>query len=185
LLADALKKYPGEINLYKDLIDFYTRQNRRKEAEVLCGKAASLIDINVGNIEDYLPIGVQAFQFGLLDEAGKIFKKVSEAKPWSGYIVNNLASVYHAEKNYHEAEKHYKMAIKKQSSNPVYYYNLGNLYYDMKEKDKAIASYKKALGFEESYSDAWYNLGFVHKESGNFKEAELCFSKVRIIESRR
>ena len=182
LLLETLKKYPGEINLYKDLINLYMSQKRKKEAQVLCRDAAYLIGINLGNIEDYLPIGVQAFQLGLMDDAEKIFKKVSREKPWSGYVLNNLASVYHAKKNYLEAEKYYKQAIEKQLSNPAYYYNLGNLYYAMNEKDKAISNYERAIDFEENYADAWHNLGLVYKEKGSVMQADLCFRKVRIIE---
>jgi tetratricopeptide (TPR) repeat protein len=181
LLEGALGKYPGELSLYKDLIEIYIRQDHVKKAKGLCEKAASLADVNVGNIEDYLPIGIQAFQLGLLDVAGGIFEKLAEAKPWSGYVASNLASVYHAEKNYAEAEKYYKMAIKIQPANPFYCYNLGNLYYNAGEKDKAAASYREALGLDENFADAWYNLGYVSEEIGDFKEAERCYRKLKAL----
>ncbi|GEM_PF-5261502 len=182
LVLNALKKQPSEVNLYKTLIDFYIKKNRTREARSLCKKAANLIEVGVGDIDDYLPIAVQSFKLNLFGEAKTIFKRAWRQKPWSVYVLNNLASVYHAEKKHKLAEKYYKLAIKKEPENPVYHYNLGNLYYAMNEKKKAISEYEKAIDLDAGYSDAWYNVGYVYKEIGEKKKAESCFEKVRELE---
>ncbi|MDD2806607.1 MAG: tetratricopeptide repeat protein [Elusimicrobiales bacterium] len=182
LLTGALRNYPGDIPLYVDLIDLYLGRRMIREAADLCVRAVALVDINAGSSEDYMAIGIQAFRLGLLKEAERVFAKVAGLRPWSGYVANNLASVYHADKNYPLAEKYYRLAIENQPSNPVYYYNLGNLYYNMGDTGKAVESFTKTVELDKNYADAWHNLGYVYKASGNFEEADRCFRKVTELE---
>lgn len=182
LLKDAIKRHPEDINLYSGLIDLYLKQDRTYEAREFTKKAAKLIDLNVGELNDYMLVAIESFQLKLFDYALNIFKRIYEKRPYSVFVINNIASVYHAKKDYANAEKYYKLAIEKDPKNPFFYYNLANLYYDINEKDKAILNYEKAIELDNTYSNAWYNLGVVYREKGESKKAEECFAKVREIE---
>ncbi|MBU4122180.1 tetratricopeptide repeat protein [bacterium] len=182
MLVEALKRFPDKIDFYRVLIGFYTERGKTEEARSLCKNVTALLSLGVGDIDDYLPIGMQTFQLGLLAESEKIFRYAFEKMPWSSYIANNLASLCRAKKDYAEAVRYYEIAIKKQPSNPVYYYNLGNLYDDTEKPVAAISSYKKAIDIAENYGDAWYNLGMVYEKAGNLKEANQCFKMVAKIE---
>lgn len=182
MLTGAAERYPSDLGVHTDLSDIYARQRRGKEAVETILKAVSLVEVDEGAVDDYLTVGLQAFRLGLMRAAETSFRKVSEARPWSAFVLSNLASVYHAEKRYAEAEKYFRSAIEKDPSNPAYHYNLGNLYYNIGAKEKAASSYRIATTLEENYADAWYNLGVLHKERGEFEEAERCFNRARRIE---
>jgi len=182
LLAVTLEKHPAELILYRDLVEINLRREKVEEARALVLKAVRMVEAGAGSLDDYLPVGVQAFQFGLLKEAAFVFVKVAEARPWSAYVLSNLAAVYHAAKNYPEAERYYAEAINRDPSNPVYYYNLGNLYYNIGAKDKALPVYGRAVELDGNYADAWYNLGVVQRDLGNQAEADRCFGTARALE---
>jgi tetratricopeptide (TPR) repeat protein len=67
--------------------------------------------------------------------------------------VQNIAAIYFERKQYDEAEKYMKLAIKLNPSAALYS-NLGIIYKDASKKDQAKQMFEKALEIDPAYDTA-------------------------------
>lgn len=71
--------------------------------------------------------------------------------------------------------------LAEQENTPDAYARYGYLTYYLEKKEKAYSFLKKALDKQPNLSTPWLLIGNIYKETGNEKEAELCFKKYNLL----
>lgn len=90
-----------------------------------------------------------------------------------------------AAKQYEEARDYFKMAIRKDSKNPVLYNKLGLTYLRMSDLKNAESSFQKAAKRNSKYADAVNNIGAVYYMRKNYAGASKYFKKAVALEETR
>ena len=93
----------------------------------------------------YNKLGVAQEHMFLYAQARASFEQALRMDPKFADACNNLATVFHSQREYRQAEKLYKRAIHLQARNADAYQNLGTLYYGRGQFSKGDAAYRRAL----------------------------------------
>ena len=123
-------------------------------------------------------LGAAKQGLGILAEASRAFKKVTELNPSYPDGFNNLGVALEGEGKLEEAIKAYNQAI---ALNPDYaeaYYNMGNALECQLNIKKAIEAYQKAVFIKPDYCDAHFNMGLTFKAQGKLENAIDAYKKV-------
>jgi tetratricopeptide (TPR) repeat protein len=105
--------------------------------------------------------------------ARKMYREAIEQyrkMPQTAVILNKLGIAYHQLMDFRTAERHYKMALKKNPKYPEASNNLGTIYYANRSYRKAVNQYKKALKLSPESASIYSNLGtayFARKQYEN------------------
>ncbi len=90
-----------------------------------------------------------------------------------------------AAKQYEDARDYFKLAIRKDSKNPVLYNKLGLTYLRMNDLRSAESSFQKAVKRNSKYADAVNNIGAVYYMRKNYGNATKHFKKAVALEETR
>ena len=99
-------------------------------------------------------IGVAYHHMFDLTDAKKYYMRALQLKPNYAEAINNLASIYEAEKNYKQAERLYRKAIKLNPNSPLFYSNLGTSYFFEGNAKKGAEAYRRAFELDPNVFEA-------------------------------
>lgn len=83
-----------------------------------------------------------------LDIAKLQYEKALQLNPKYAEALNNLATVYYGQQNYHKAEKYYHKAIHLKPNAATFYSNLGTAYFADHDYKRGIKAYRKAFSLD-------------------------------------
>jgi len=112
-----------------------------------------------------------------MDEALKIFKKLTLLKPQRVEGWNNLGIVQHAIGEDNAALDSFKNVLDLEPDNAGALLNIGNCYAKKAMTDQAVEFFLKAVGVRPDFADAWFNLGNAYCAAKDFKKALHAFEK--------
>lgn len=130
--------------MYRDAIDMY---REGPETAVLANK-----------------IGIAFHQLLLLDLAKKNYQHAMKLNPRYPEAINNLGTIYYAEKNYKRAIKYYKRAIKVGTPSASIYANLGAAYFGRRDYKRATLYYSQALKLDPDVFEHHSTFGTLMQE---------------------
>ena len=124
----------------------------------------------------YFEIANELTNVGELKEAILFYEKAVEINELPLYLLG-LGALYIHEKQYDNAEKILKRAVRLEPQNPAIHNNLGVIYIEKKEYNKAIRKYEKAIELKPDFADAYFNLGLVYRLNGKLNKVQEFFEK--------
>jgi tetratricopeptide (TPR) repeat protein len=80
-----------------------------------------------------------------LKTAKKYYEKASKMNPQYAEAINNLGTVFYAQKSYRRAVKQYEKALEYSPDSASIYSNLGTAHFARKKYEDAVVAYQKAL----------------------------------------
>ena len=104
-----------------------------------------LTTLDGGNAAYYNKLGIAYHQLQELGPAKKAYQKAVQLKPQYPEVINNLAAVQYAQKDYRGAILTYLKALELSPGDAVIYSNLGTAYFAYKKFEYAMNSYRYAL----------------------------------------
>jgi Tfp pilus assembly protein PilF len=120
--------------------------------------------------------GLAAHSEGDLTAAATQYDKVLELDPGNKFAYYNLALIDEASKNYGEAEKHYRAAIKTDPAYQPALYNLAILR-TSQDPEEAISLYRAAVKAKPKDAASWLNLGLLLRASGDEAAGDKAVTK--------
>lgn len=90
-------------------------------------------------------IGIAFHQLLLLDLAKKNYQRAIKLDPKYSEAINNLGTIYYAEKSYRRAISYYKRALRDAPPSASIYSNLGTAYFGRRDYKRATECYAEAL----------------------------------------
>ncbi len=93
-------------------------------------------------------IGVAYHHMFDLVDAKKYYVRAIQLNPNYPEAINNLGSIYQAEKNYHQAQRLYRKAIKLNPNSPLFYSNLGTSYFFQGNAKKGAEAFRQAFALD-------------------------------------
>ncbi len=109
-------------------------------------------------------IGIAFHQLLLLDTAKKQYERAIKLDPKYPEAINNLGTIYYAQKNYKRAIKYYKRAIKCGNPSASIYANLGAAYFGRKDYKHATVYYEEALKLDPDVFEHHSTFGTLMQE---------------------
>jgi len=110
-------------------------------------------------------------QHGDLNAASALYKIILKKYPQHFDSIQMLGVISAQVKDYLEAEKLLKCAIKINSKNCQTYYNLGIVSHELGKIQEALGCYDQAIAVNQHYSEAYYNRGLVLQELLKYEDA--------------
>lgn len=130
--------------MYRDAIDMY-RQG--PDTAILANKT-----------------GIAFHQLLLLDAAKKNYEHAMKLDPKYPEAINNLGTVYYAQRNYRRAIKYYKRALKCGTASASIYANMGAAYFGRKDYKQATVYYEEALKLDPDVFEHHSTFGTLMQE---------------------
>lgn len=93
-------------------------------------------------------LGIAYHQLMLIDDAKKSYQKSIKLNPQYAEAVNNLGTIYYAQKHYRRAIGEYHKALKLAPNSASIYSNLGTAEFSRKKYKEASEAYQKALSLD-------------------------------------
>ncbi|MCD4793059.1 MAG: tetratricopeptide repeat protein [Bacteroidales bacterium] len=152
------KEAPGFWDLADCYFNFYTSKN------ILISLAEELY------YEDKFDESITKIQ-----EALQISDKFDFGRDYNMYFI--LACNYVEKKQWDNAIKYYKKALKIKPHSDFIWYNLGISYAGKKNYKQAIKCYKKHIEIKPDDDSAWYNMGNVYCKKKKYKQSIKCYKK--------
>jgi tetratricopeptide (TPR) repeat protein len=90
-------------------------------------------------------MGIAYHQLTELHAAKRCYEQAAKLKPDYAEAINNVGTVYYAQKSYRRAISSYKKALDYSPTSASMLMNLGTAYFARKNYDLAFASYQQAL----------------------------------------
>jgi tetratricopeptide (TPR) repeat protein len=109
-------------------------------------------------------IGIAFHQLLLLDTAKKQYERAIKLDPKYPEAINNLGTIYYAQKNYKRAIKYYKRALKCGNPSASIYANLGAAYFGRKDYKHATIYYEEALKLDPDVFEHHSTFGTLMQE---------------------
>lgn len=133
----------------------YLRERDFERAEA-CFKTAYQLDDRYSDALNNL--GLLHLAKGDIAKAKELFLQViaDQLYPYPHFAETNLGKAFRLEKNYEEAEKHFRKAIQIKGSHCDAYKELAILFDEQGRNDDAVKHYKKTLEFCPRYVEALY-----------------------------
>ena len=126
---------------------------------------------NIINLKSTFNTAVENHQKNKLNIAYDLYIKILKNYPNHTQTINNLASIYLAQKNYLKAIKAFETIIKINPNDFKSYKYIADIYRDLKKYQKAIEYYKMAMKIDPNYSDIYFNLGIIFKILKDYQKA--------------
>ncbi|MBV8070944.1 MAG: tetratricopeptide repeat protein [Acidobacteriaceae bacterium] len=130
--------------MYREAIDKYRE----------CGDSAVIAN----------KIGIAFHQLMLLDLARKNYEHAIKLDPKFAEAINNLGTIYYAEKSYHRAITYYKRALRYSTTSASIYSNLGAAYFARKDYKRASEYYEQALKLDPDVFEHRGTFGTIMQE---------------------
>jgi tetratricopeptide (TPR) repeat protein len=109
-------------------------------------------------------IGIAFHQLLLLDLAKKNYEHAVKLDPKYPEAINNLGTIYYAEKSYHRAITCYKRALRFSTTSASIYSNLGAAYFARKDYKRASEYYEQALKLDPDVFEHRGTFGTIMQE---------------------
>lgn len=109
-------------------------------------------------------IGIAFHQLTLLDLARKNYEHSIKLNPRYGEAINNLGTIYYAEKNYRRSIRCYKRALRFSKTSASVYSNLGAAYFARKDYKRATQYYEEALKLDPDVFEHRGTFGTIMQE---------------------
>lgn len=109
-------------------------------------------------------IGIAFHQLLQLDLAKKNYERSIKLDPKYSEAINNLGTIYYAQRSYRRAIKYYKRALKYTPPSASIYSNLGAAYFARKDYTRAIEYYEEALKLDPDVFEHHSNFGTLMQE---------------------
>ena len=109
--------------------------------------------------------------------ATKVLDEYSARQPRSKDAENLLGNMAMEQKQYADAEKHFRKALEYESNFTDARNSLGILYDRLGRREEALAEYLKVVAIDPEYAEAHNNIGLIYKERGQTQEAMGSFRK--------
>jgi len=109
-------------------------------------------------------IGIAFHQMMLIDLAKKNYERAIKLDPKYSEAINNLGTIYYAQKSYHRAIGLYKRALRSSEPNASIYSNLGSAYFARKDYKQATLCYQKALELDPDVFEHHSTFGTLMQE---------------------
>lgn len=109
-------------------------------------------------------IGIAFHQLLQLDQAKKSYEKAIKLDPKYSEAINNLGTVYYAQKSYRRSIGYYKRALRYSSPTASIYSNLGAAYFGRKDYKDAMTYYEEALRLDPDVFEHHNNFGTLMQE---------------------
>jgi tetratricopeptide (TPR) repeat protein len=138
--------------MYREAIDMY-RQGPANSA-VLANK-----------------VGIAFHQMIQLDLAKKNYLRAIKLDSKYSEAINNLGTIYYAQKDYGRAIKYYKRALKSAPASASVYSNLGSAYFGRKDYKTATECYQRALELDPDVFEHHSNFGTLMMERNTEERA--------------
>ena len=150
---------------YKEAIDYYEKAIGDKKFDAL-GNAWNNMGIAYENLGEH-------------EKAIDYYEKAIKYNPEDVIAYNNLGKVLYRLKRYDDAEKQFRMFIKKEKKPKVAepHYNLGVILTDEEFYEDAKKEYEIALELEPKNADCLNGLGYVLSKLGYYKKAKEKFEE--------
>jgi tetratricopeptide (TPR) repeat protein len=99
-----------------------------------------------------------------LQVAGRYYQRAIKLNPKYSEAVNNLGTIFYAEKNYTRALRQYRKALKIGPDSAAIYSNLGTAYFARKEYKEAMEAYQEALKLDPEVFEQHNSYGVLVQE---------------------
>jgi len=109
-------------------------------------------------------VGIAFHQLLQLDLAKKNYERAVKLDPKYAEAINNLGTIYYAQKSYRRAIGYYKRALRYTSPTASIYANLGAAYFGRKDYDRATQCYEQALQLDPDVFEHHSNYGTLMQE---------------------
>jgi tetratricopeptide (TPR) repeat protein len=109
-------------------------------------------------------IGIAFHQLMLLELAKKNYEHSIKLDPKYGEAINNLGTIYYAEKKYGRSIGYYKHALKYSKTSASVYSNLGAAYFARKDYKRATQYYEEALKLDPDVFEHHGTFGTIMQE---------------------
>ena len=109
-------------------------------------------------------IGIAFHQLLQLDLAKKNYERAVKLDPKYSEAINNLGTIFYAQKSYRRAIGYYKRALRYTTPTASIYANLGAAYFGRKDFKDASASYEQALKLDPDVFEHHSNYGTLMQE---------------------
>jgi len=109
-------------------------------------------------------IGIAFHQMLQLDLAKKNYQRAIKLDSKYAEAINNLGTIYYAQKDYGRAIKYYKRALKEGPASASVYSNLGSAYFSRKDYKTATECYQRALELDPDVFEHRSNFGTLMME---------------------
>ena len=109
-------------------------------------------------------IGIAFHQMLALDLAKKNYQRAMKLDPKYPEAINNLGTIYYAEKSYRRSIGYYKKALRYSSPTASIYANLGAAYFARKNYKQASEYYEEALKLDPEVFEHHGNFGTLMQE---------------------
>ncbi len=129
------------------------------------------------NVEALRLRAVVCLEQGDTENTEMLLKNAIRLDPDNAQIHNNFGSLYHNQKKYHLAVRHFDKALELDKGFSHAASNLGNALQALGETQRAIRAYEKALEIEPRLAPAWNNLGTLLNKLNRTDDAEKLFHK--------
>jgi tetratricopeptide (TPR) repeat protein len=109
-------------------------------------------------------IGIAFHQLLLLDLAKKNYERAVKLDPRYGEAINNLGTIYYAQKSYRRSIGYYKKALRCSNPTASIYANLGAAYFARRNYKVASENYEEALRLDPEVFEHHGNFGTLMQE---------------------
>ena len=131
-------------------------------------------DVNGDGIGDLL-LGARRGDPKGRRDAGEVY--IIYGKETDAAEYNRAGNEFARLKQYGEAIRRYRRAVRLDLSYKEGYYNLGLAYHQEERLDEAVDAYERATKLDRSYAEAHNNLGAVYDDKGDLKKAIKAYEK--------
>jgi tetratricopeptide (TPR) repeat protein len=117
--------------------------------------------------------GIAYQQLLELSSARRYYEKAIKLNPQYAEAVNNLGTVYYAQKSYRRAVEQYRKALRLQPESASFLSNLGTAYFARKNYNQALASYQQALALDPEIFEHHNTVGTTLQDTSVEEKAKL------------
>lgn len=160
------------------VIQDYIEQKKYGEAASLCG---SLLESFPDNPQIHYLRGVLSQKLGDEEGAVRDYKFLIERGKADAHTLNNLAAIYAAKKDYHQASDLFLQAIEKDPAMLQAHENLAALFLETRDYARAIDEYRVVMESDPENASALYNSGIAYARSGDIARAREQWERVLVI----
>jgi type IV pilus assembly protein PilF len=138
------------------------------------------LDLSPDFVEVHNNLGTALLRQGKVQEAIKEFNKAltNPLYPTPHFVEYNLGRAYYQLKDYDQAKKHFKEAVKISPGYSMAYLGLGETCMATRQWDEAAEALKKAIEYAPRYVEAHYDLGEVLVAQYQTNLARMAFKEV-------
>lgn len=128
-----------------------------------------------------LVVGLSQLSFGT-DEPGKVTR---DLKSMTAAELEKAGDGFRAQKDYEQAIRYFREALRKDKKNAVLYNKLGLSQFKSGDRNGARAAFEKASKVNKKFADAINNVGAVYFIENNFSQAAKYFKKAVALDETR